>query len=64
MEEEMELVSNEEFQKRLRKKYKSTRVAGKEYRKSSSALPKRLKHNSFDGGEYARTYMSSKYNSI
>ena len=60
----MELVSNQEFQDKLKEKYKTTYIVDEAYRKSSSSLPKKLKHNSFDGGDYARTYMSSKHKFI
>lgn len=57
----MELVAREELKRRLDRRYKTTYVEKKSYYKPTTTLPKKLKHNSFDGGEHATTYMSSKF---
>ncbi len=55
----MDLLSREEFIHRIRETHKDKHVSHPSYYTPTVTLPKELKHNTFDGGEYKETYMSN-----
>ncbi|MFK5976121.1 MAG: hypothetical protein QM493_06400 [Sulfurovum sp.] len=58
----MQLISKADLRKKLKnKKNIIMDISSKDIKiTKANTLPRRLKHNSFDGGDYARTTMSSR----
>jgi hypothetical protein len=54
----MELASLDEIRQRLKKRVVKPYKQPKDYLKNTVRMPRKLKHNAGDGGEFARTYMS------
>lgn len=55
----MKLVSPEKFRRRLEKRNLEVDDTYKRlFKPKKPRLPRRLKHNAGDGGDYAKTYMS------